>query len=283
MPPVPRCFLCPGHRFRMTDPLIAAHGLVLARDGQTILDGVDIHVNAGEIVTLVGPNGAGKTTLVRVLIGLVPPDSGTVTRRGGLTLGYVPQKLHLDPVLPLTVRRLMTLTHRAKPRHVAAALEEVGALHLIDKSMVELSGGETQRVLLARALVRDPDLLVLDEPTQGVDQSGQAEIYELIRRVRDRHRCAVLMISHDLHVVMAATDRVICLQRHVCCHGEPRAVAGNPEYRRLFGDLAAEVAIYRHHHDHDHDLHGNPVPPHDAATCHDPTHGHVPQTEGDAR
>ncbi|WP_404379264.1 ATP-binding cassette domain-containing protein [Caenispirillum salinarum] len=259
----------------MTEPLIAARGLVFTRDGQTILDGVDIHVNAGEIVTLVGPNGAGKTTLVRVLIGLLSADAGSVERRPGLTLGYVPQKLHLDPVLPLSVKRLMTLTRRASRAQVEEALAETGAAHLMGKSMAELSGGETQRVLLARALLRDPDLLVLDEPTQGVDQSGQAEIYELIRRVRERHDCAVLMISHDLHVVMAATDRVICLQRHVCCHGEPRAVAGNPEYRRLFGDLAAEVAIYRHQHDHDHDLHGNPVPPHDPAHCDDPTHGHV--------
>lgn len=259
----------------MMKPLIDARRLTFSRDGQTILDGVDIHVNPREIVTLVGPNGAGKTTLIRVLIGLLQPDAGTVDRRPGLKLGYVPQKLYLDPVLPLTVSRLMTLTRRATRPEVEAALAETGAGHLLRKSVASLSGGEMQRVLLARALLRKPDLLVLDEPTQGVDRSGQAEIYELIRCVRERHDCAVLMISHDLHVVMAATDRVICLQRHVCCHGEPHAVAGNPEYRRLFGDLAAEVAIYQHKHDHDHDLHGNLVPRHDPATCCDPTHGHV--------
>lgn len=244
----------------MTEPLIAARGVSLAFRGTPVLDSVDVHVHRGEIVTLVGPNGAGKTTLVRVLIGLLRADAGTVRKAPGLTLGYMPQKVHVDPVLPLSVRRLMTLTRRAPAAGVRAALAEARAGHLENKAVAELSGGELQRVLLARALLGNPDLLVLDEPTQGVDQTGQAEFYELVRRIRDRHDCGILMISHDLHVVMAATDRVICLQRHVCCAGAPRAVAGNPEYRRLFGDLAAELAVYRHRHDHEHDLHGDTVP-----------------------
>lgn len=257
----------------MTDTLIEASGVSLSLRGTPVLEDVDIHVNRGEIVTLVGPNGAGKTTLVRVLIGLVKPDAGTFRRAPGLTLGYMPQKLHVDPVLPLTVRRLMTLTRRASRGAILKALAEVRGDHLLENEVSGLSGGELQRVLLARAILGQPDLLVLDEPTQGVDQTGQAEFYELVRRIRDRHACGILMISHDLHVVMAATDRVVCLQRHVCCAGAPRSVAGNPEYRRLFGDLAAELAVYRHRHDHAHDLHGDPVPPDACGHAHAPEQG----------
>lgn len=244
----------------MSNHLIEARGLSLSRHGIAILSDVDFHVAPGEIVTIVGPNGAGKTTLVRVLLDVLSPDSGTVTRRKGLTIGYLPQKLHVDPVLPLTVRRLLTLTRHAPRAAVEAALAEVGGAHLADKAVSGLSGGEMQRALLARALLRRPDLLVLDEPTQGVDQTGQAEFYELLRTIRDRRGCGIVLISHDLHVVMAATDRVVCLQHHVCCVGAPRMVAGDPEYRRLFGPAAAEFAIYRHRHDHGHDLHGNPLP-----------------------
>ncbi len=261
----------------MTAFLVEARGVSLARHGTAILSSVDFHVGPGEIVTIVGPNGAGKTTLVRVLMGVMAPDSGSVIRRPGLTVGYLPQKLHVDPVLPLTVRRLVTLTRAAGRAEVDAALAEVGGGHLADKAVSGLSGGEMQRALLARALLRRPDLLVLDEPTQGVDQTGQAEFYELLRTIRDRRGCGIVLISHDLHVVMAATDRVVCLQHHVCCAGAPRQVAGNPEYRRLFGAAAAELAIYSHRHDHDHDLHGNPLPcGHDHGPGHHHHHHHHP-------
>ncbi|SOD97074.1 metal ABC transporter ATP-binding protein [Caenispirillum bisanense] len=264
----------------MTQLLIEGRGLSLTRQGTAILSNVDIHVGAGEIVTIVGPNGAGKTTLVRVLLGVLAPDGGTVTRKPGLQVGYLPQKLHVDPVLPLGVRRLVTLTKRASRAEVDAALVEVGGLHLAEKAVSGLSGGEMQRVLLARALLRRPDLLVLDEPTQGVDQTGQAEFYELLRTIRDRRGCGIVLISHDLHVVMAATDRVICLQHHVCCAGAPRTVAGDPEYRRLFGPAAAEFAIYSHRHDHGHDLHGNPLPcDHD----HGHAHTHAPTASDEVR
>ncbi|MFN4088681.1 MAG: ATP-binding cassette domain-containing protein [Alphaproteobacteria bacterium] len=226
-----------------------------------ILERVDLEVHAGEIVTLVGPNGAGKTTLARILLGLEKGDSGTVDRMRGCVVGYVPQRMTVDPVLPLTARRFLTLVGRGSRGSVEACLTEVGAGGLADRALQELSGGELQRVLLARALVRHPNLLILDEPVQGVDFNGQFELYDLIKRIRDRRGCGVLIISHDLHLVMAATDRVVCLNRHVCCAGHPEDVSRDPAYIALFGPRAArELAVYHHDHDHRHDLHGEVVP-----------------------
>jgi zinc transport system ATP-binding protein len=225
-----------------------------------ILDTIDISVASGEIVTVIGPNGAGKTTLLRVLLGLLKPSDGTVERRPGLRVGYLPQRMQIDPVLPLSVGRLMTLTQRSDAGAIGAALAETGVSHLWNAQVSTLSGGELQRVLLARALLRDPDLLALDEPVRGVDFAGEAALYELISGIRDRRGCGVLMISHDLHVVMAATDRIVCLNRHVCCAGTPEAVSRHPEYARLFGPRAASaLAVYTHHHDHGHGLSGEVV------------------------
>jgi zinc transport system ATP-binding protein len=239
-------------------PLVAGLGLHLSFSGRPVLKGVDIEVASGEIVTVIGPNGAGKTTLLRVLIGLIRPDAGSVERRPGLRIGYLPQRMPIDPVLPLEVGRLMTLTRRAPPADVDNALAETGVEHLCKAPVSALSGGELQRVLLARALLARPDLLVLDEPLQGVDYAGEAALYQLIGGLRARRGCGVLMISHDLHVVMAATDRVLCLNRHVCCAGTPDAVSRHPEYVRLFGRQAAgALAVYAHRHDHQHDLGGN--------------------------
>jgi len=237
--------------------LVSAEHLVVRRSGKTLLDSVDLDVAPGEIVTLIGPNGAGKTTLVRLLLGLDRADAGRVIRKPGLRVGYLPQRLQVDPVLPLDVSRLLTLTRRARVPAQHAALVEVGVPHLLHSPVQSLSGGELQRVLLARALLADPELLVLDEPTQGIDFTGQAELYRLIARLRERRGCAVLMVSHDLHLVMAATDRVICLNHHICCHGEPESVRVHPEYLALFGPkVAADLAVYAHHHDHAHDLSG---------------------------
>jgi zinc transport system ATP-binding protein len=182
-------------------------------------------------------------------------------RRPGLVVGYVPQRLHLDPTLPLPVRHFLALGGRRRdPASLGAALAEVGAGHLAQALMSELSGGEFQRATLARALLRDPELLILDEPAQGVDFSGQLELYALIERLRDQRGCGVLLVSHDLHVVMGATDRVVCLNRHVCCSGEPETVSRHPEYVALFGPRAATgLAIYTHEHDHAHDLAGEVV------------------------
>ena len=229
---------------------------------QTILEHVSLRLHENEILTLIGPNGAGKTTLLRLLIGLERPSTGTVWRRESLRLGYMPQKLQIDAALPLSAGRFLQVAERDMSR-VRAVAEEVGVTHLLETPLAGVSGGELQRLLLARALLRDPELLLLDEPVQGVDIAGQAELYALIREVRERHRCAVLMISHDLHVVMASTDTVLCLNRHVCCAGRPEVVSHDPAYLQLVGRQAAEqIAVYTHHHDHAHDLHGNVIGEH---------------------
>jgi len=241
--------------------LVEARGVSLRLQGRPILDHVDIQVHKGEIVTLIGPNGAGKSTLVRVILGLQKADSGHVWLRDGIRIGYMPQRIHIDPTLPLTVRRFLTLAQRASSARLQTVLAEVGAEHLLEAPMQTLSGGETQRVLLARAMLRDPELLILDEPVQGVDVTGQEELYRLIGSIRQRYQCGILMISHDLHIVMTATDQVLCLNRHVCCFGHPDSVRTDPNYTALFGlpgspDL---LAPYSHHHDHDHDIHGDVI------------------------
>ncbi len=241
--------------------LISARGLCLTRGNRPILDGVDLDIGPGEIVTVIGPNGAGKTTLVRTLLGLETPDAGSVQRRVGLTVGYAPQRFDRDPAIPMTVARFLTLARPATKDRIAAVLGEVGAGRIATQQLHGLSGGELQRVILARALIRDPDLLVLDEPVRGVDYVGEAELYGLIGKIRTTRGLGVLLISHDLHVVMAQSDRVICLNRHVCCHGIPQTVAQHPEYVRLFGpETARAFAIYTHAHDHEHDLGGAPRP-----------------------
>ncbi|MFA7430605.1 MAG: metal ABC transporter ATP-binding protein [Rhodospirillaceae bacterium] len=245
-------------------PLIDARGVSLSRDGSLLLDAIDLSISDGEIVTIVGPNGAGKTTLLRVLMGLDAPDRGRVQRRPGLRLGYVPQRLHIDPILPLTVGGFLALSGNRDKAAMRAALAQVGMEHHAAAQVSRLSGGELQRAVLARALLRRPHLLLLDEPTQGVDVGGMAELYRLIREIRRDHGCAVLMVSHDLHVVMGATDRVVCLNRHVCCTGHPHDVSRDPRYQALFGrEVAGQVAVYTHHHDHVHGPDGvcTPAPP----------------------
>ncbi len=242
-------------------PLIEARGLSVCVNGHDIINDIDLAIFPGQIVTLIGPNGAGKTTLVRALLGLVPYRQGKVMLARGLKIGYMPQRLRIDPIVPLTVQRFLTLNNRVARAEVRHALREVGASHVESAPVQVISGGEFQRVLLARALLRDPTVLVLDEPAQGVDVAGQGELYKLIAAIRDRRGCAVLMISQDLHLVMEAADSVICLNHHVCCTGLPEAVSRHPEYLKLFGALRpGGLAIYTHHHDHQHNLHGCVVP-----------------------
>ncbi|MEO3431366.1 zinc ABC transporter ATP-binding protein ZnuC [Pelagibius sp. CAU 1746] len=259
-------------------PLIESRGLGVRRGGHWLVRGVDLAIRPGEIVTLIGPNGSGKSTTVRALLGILEPSAGEVSRRSGLSIGYVPQRLTIDWTMPLTVRRLMTLTGRHGAAEIGAALREVDIEHLAEAPVQQLSGGEFQRALLARAIVRRPALLVLDEPVQGVDFAGEIALYELIHDIRERLGCGILMISHDLHIVMGRTDTVICLNGHVCCSGTPQAVTESPEYRALFGAQAASaLAIYRHHHDHVHLEDGRVVPEHghDHGTCgHDHSHDH---------
>jgi len=241
----------------MSDVLVAVEAVSMRLGEHLALDRVDLAIHRGEIVSLIGPNGAGKSTLVKLVLGILQPTSGRIHRAPGLTFSYMPQRLAIDPTLPLAVGRFLDLPVRHDRAAKAAALAMVGATGLERRAMQALSGGEFQRVLLARALLRDPGLLVLDEPAQGVDHLGQAEFFNLIDRVRRERSCGVLIVSHDLHLVMAATDRVVCLNRHVCCSGTPEAMGDDPAYRALFGAKAADaVAIYRHHHDHEHDLSG---------------------------
>ncbi len=250
--------------------LISARNLMLARGGRTILADIDIDISPREIVTVIGPNGAGKTTLVRALLGLEPLDRGSIRRKPGLVTGYAPQRFDVDRAIPLTVTRFVAMGRRATLDELARVLKDVGAGALAERQLAELSGGELQRVVLARALIREPDLLVLDEPVRGVDYAGEAELYTLIGRLRTERGFGVLLVSHDLHVVMAQSDRVICLNRHVCCSGVPQSVAQHPEYARLFGPQAARAfGLYHHHHDHHHDLAGEPRPP---------VHGHGSNT-----
>lgn len=239
------------------DVLVEAHGVGVFRAHRWLVRDVDVTVRRGEIVTLIGPNGSGKTTTARMIVGAQKPDAGVVRRTPGLRIGYVPQDLAMDRTPPLTVTRLMTLTASHPRPAVRNALEAVGITRLADAEVTDLSGGEFQRALLARAILRKPDLLVLDEPVQGVDFPGEVALYRLIRDIRDQIGCGVLLISHDLHVVMAATDTVICLNGHVSCRGTPQAVVSHPVYRQLFGQAAADtLAVYQHRHDngqHPHD------------------------------
>ena len=253
----------------MNDPsrLIELQDVSLRRGGQAILEGVSFALSAGEIVTLVGLNGSGKSSLVRIVVGLQRPDSGHVRRRDGLRVGYTPQHLPRDPRLPLTAERFVALGGDDDEKRIHAVLDEVGALQVGQAQLTDISGGELHRVLLARALLRRPDLLVLDEPMAGVDLAGRSDLYRLIADLRDRYRCGVLMVSHDLHVVMAATDNVLCLNRHLCCTGHPRSIARDPQFIALFGREVADVlAVYPHHHDHAHDVHGESVPLETAAS-----------------
>ncbi len=241
-----------------TAPLVALIDASLSINGKTILSDVNISVGAGEIVTLVGPNGSGKTSLLRILIGAIKPTRGRVQKKASLRLGYVPQKLHIDENFPISVTRFLNLPVKRPAREIKAALSTASIEHLEHTPVSRVSGGQLQRVLLARALLDSPDLLVLDEPTQGLDQAGSAAFYRQLEVVREKLGCAVLLVSHELHVVMSASDRVVCLNGHVCCHGTPDVVASAPEYRALFGSgTQGALALYRHDHDHDHNHTGS--------------------------
>ncbi|RLQ88423.1 zinc ABC transporter ATP-binding protein ZnuC [Notoacmeibacter ruber] len=234
-------------------PLVEMERAGYSVENRFLVQGLDLSISPGEIVTLVGPNGSGKSTTAKLLLGLLRPTEGKVVRAADLRIGYVPQKLAIDPNLPLPVSRFMRLTKPLSRRQAIAALEETGVSHLIDAQMRGLSGGEMQRVLIARALSMKPQLLVLDEPAQGVDMAGAVAIYDLIAAARRRLGCGVLLVSHDLHLVMAQTDRVLCLNGHICCEGTPEAVSEMPEYRALFSGKAPRgLAVYRHQHDHQH-------------------------------
>lgn len=243
------------------EPLIKLDKVNLHFGQNHVLQDISTELHKGCITTLIGPNGAGKTTLVRVVLGLIKPNSGELWKEKGLRIGYMPQKLQIDQTFPLTVERFLKTAQACSQDQMRETLEDVGAASLLKQSIHSLSGGEMQRVLLARALLRDPQLLVLDEPVQGVDINGQLELYNLISRIRDERGCGVLMVSHDLHLVMASTDHVVCINHHVCCSGHPEHVTNDPSFTELFGIKGSEqLAVYSHHHNHSHNEHGDIVP-----------------------
>lgn len=243
-------------------------------DDKKVLDNIDLELKKGHITTLIGPNGAGKSTLVKVILGLQTRFTGQLEKNKNLKIGYVPQKLKLNESLPLNVTRFLTLTGKFSDQEIMDSLRLVGAEHLCKSNMHQLSGGETQRVLLAKALLKRPELLVLDEPAQGVDIQGQIDLYALVDSIRHRFNCAVFMVSHDLHLVMAKTDNVICLHHHICCSGSPDTVTTHPSYIALFGEATRQsLAFYNHHHEHHHDLAGESVKG-EGQQCHNHQHGH---------
>lgn len=237
--------------------LLSANGISKSIASRQLLQNIDLKIQEGQIVSLIGPNGAGKTTLVRVLLGLLSADSGSIYQRPQLRIGYMPQRLAVESTLPITVSRFLRLANPSSPERIEATLEQLAISSLAQQQLNSISGGELQRVLLARALLRDPHLLILDEPAQGVDIPGQAELYELIGKIRKQNGCGVLMISHDLNLVMSSTDEVICLNHHVCCHGKPDQVSSDPAFLELFGaQVSTNLAVYTHNHNHEHDIAG---------------------------
>ena len=233
--------------------LIDGQNITVERETGRILDNVSLHVDEKDFLTIVGPNGAGKTMLLKCLVGVLSPDSGRVTHKPGLTIGYMPQSMEIDPVLPLSVRRFLSLNLAINADFLSEIINETDIAILLDRQMHNLSGGEIQRVMLARALARDPDLLILDEPAQNLDISGQLEFYKLLERIYNNRHKAILMVSHDLHLVMASTKKVVCLYHHICCSGAPQAITQDPEFISIFGDdLSKMMAVYPHEHDHDH-------------------------------
>ena len=229
----------------------------LHQNGKWLVRDVSLQVEKGKIITLIGPNGSGKSTTAKIALGIYKKIEGEVEKYT-TKVGYVPQKISIDWTLPIRVRDFMLLTENLNDDTVAEALSLTGVIHLKDKSLGNLSGGEFQRVLLARAISKKPELLVLDEPVQGVDYTGEIALYELIKKISDELNCGILLISHDLHTVMSATDYVVCLNGHVCCSGSPIDVAENHEYKALFGDQASQIlSRYEHKHDHVHTSKGD--------------------------
>ena len=240
--------------------LLDARALSYSAGSRQILDQVSFELVRGQITTVIGPNGAGKSTLANIVTGLIPDYRGEIERAPGLRVGYLPQKVYVNTLMPLSVARLLQLTRKVGDAEIDRALAQTEVAYLKSRQVRSLSEGELKRVLLARTTLGQPDLIVLDEPTAGVDVTGEIKMYELIGELRNQLHCAVLMVSHDLHLVMSQTDQVLCLNQHLCCSGLPESVSQHPEYLALFGKQAADsIAIYAHHHDHEHDVSGHHV------------------------
>ena len=232
--------------------LVKLNNVGFRQNQKWLVEGVSLQVEKGKIITLIGPNGSGKSTTAKIALGIYKNIEGSVEKYTN-NVGYVPQKISIDWTLPLRVSDFMVLTENIKDDETNEALSLTGVMHLKNKNLGNLSGGEFQRVLLARAISKKPELLVLDEPVQGVDYTGEIALYDLIKKISDTLNCGILLISHDLHTVMTATDHVVCLNGHVCCSGSPIDVEKDKEYKALFGDQASQtLSIYEHKHDHEH-------------------------------
>ena len=238
----------------MSEPLVEARDLTVRRQGELVLDNVSLALGERDFITLIGPNGAGKSVLLRHLLKLETAVSGSVRQQHGLRIGYLPERFQIDPALPILVRRFLALNNKLSYEQIAELAAETNIENLLNRPLAGLSGGELQRVLLARALSNNPHVLMLDEPAQNLDMSGQLEFYELIDNLFEERQLSVLMVSHDLHIVMNSTRQVVCLYHHICCSGAPESVAREPEFIQMFGDeMAQMMAVYQHNHEHDHD------------------------------
>ncbi len=236
------------------ESLIKAQNITVSREKRSILKDVSLEIKAHDFITIIGPNGAGKSMLLKCLMGFFKPNSGKISVKKNLRIGYVPQRLTPSPSMPISVSGFLKLGKKIDDNFLKEIASEAGIAEIIDKQLYILSGGELQRVLLARALLNNPEILILDEPAQNLDISGQLAFYKLIENVYKNRKLAILMVSHDLHLVMASSKQVICLFHHICCEGEPQMVAKDPEFISLFGnDMAKMMAVYNHSHNHIHD------------------------------
>lgn len=253
-------------------PILSVKDLSVEINHNVILREITLEVFSREILTIVGPNGAGKTTLLKVMLGLIKPSKGVVSCKNNLRVGYVPQKIHITSLMPMTVMRFLQLSQEKKTllkkikdkldleQNIQGHIEMLGISKLLNTQLLDLSGGELQRVLFVRALINNPEFLVLDEPAQGVDAKGQIELYGIIADIKHRHNCAIIIVSHDLHLVASQTNKVICLNKHICCSGYPESVWKHPEFVNLFGYAEiTKLAVYTHKHDHIHDISGKIV------------------------
>jgi zinc transport system ATP-binding protein len=239
---------------KLTNALISAKNVSVLKNQKSILENIDIQINKKDFITIIGPNGAGKTMLLKCLMGFYKPTSGLIERKEKLKIGYMPQSINVINTMPMTVKGFITVKKKYDDVSLHKVITEVNLGEIVNKQLSVLSGGEMQRVLLARSLLNNPDLLILDEPAQNLDISGQLNFYKLIQEIYSKRDISILMISHDLHLVMVSTKKVLCLYKHICCSGAPQQIAKDPEFLSMFGkDMANMMSIYQHSHDHDHD------------------------------
>lgn len=237
-----------------TQTLISAQNISLSHHGKPVLDNVSFDLKQGEFITLIGPNGAGKSSLIKVLLDLIKADSGEIKRSNNIRLGYTPQMFSPNPFIPISVMGFLNLNQKVAPNFLHETALLTGIEGLLDSPLKSLSGGELQRVLLARALLNRPNVLILDEPAQNLDVNGQMHLYKLIQDIHQQQGCAVLMVSHDLHRVMKESTQVLCLYHHICCMGQPETIIKDSQFNDLFADQMDELmATYEHHHNHCHE------------------------------